>query len=271
MTDATTRAAMAERAARAGGEFARTRFGDPDEVETKSGPRDFVTAADREAQRRVIETVRRRFPDDTFVCEEGSRPSGVEIPIEKSVPATGTAWVVDPIDGTTNYIEGVELWATSVAAVRDDETVGVATYLPVAGDSYTAGPEGSSLNGDPIAVSNRTEQSLFEIAVLGRLHAAAAPEELFRTVSRLFGDTRRVGSVQTALALVAAGDLDGAVTPVTPHPWDTVAGVHLVRRAGGTATDIHGDRWQSDATGLVVSNGTAHDWFLEAARAGRES
>ena len=175
------------------------------------------------------------------------------------------------MDATTNLPGGVELGATGVPAVREDDTFGNATYFRVAGDSYTAGPEGSSLNGDPIAVSNRTEQSLFEIAVLGRLHAAAAPEELFRTVSRLFGDTRRVGSVQTALALVAAGDLDGAVTPVTPHPWDTVAGVHLVRRAGGTATDIHGDRWQSDATGLVVSNGTAHDWFLEAARAGRES
>jgi len=259
---------MAERAARAGGEFARERFGDPDEVETKSGPRDFVTAADREAQRRVISTVRREFPDDRFVCEEESRPSGVEIPIERSVPETGAAWVVDPIDGTTNYIEGVAYWATSVAAVRDGEAVGVATYLPVPGDSYTAGPNGSSLNGEPIAVSDRTEQSLFEVAVLGRLHAAAAPGMLFQAVSRLFGDTRRVGSVQSALALVAAGDLDGAVTPVTPHPWDTVAGVHLVRRAGGTATDIHGDRWHPEATGLVVSNGTAHDRFLEAARAG---
>lgn len=261
---------MAERAARAGGEFARERFGDPDEVETKSGPRDFVTAADREAQRRVIATVRREFPDDTFVCEEESRPSGVEIPIEKSVPETGSAWVVDPIDGTTNYIEGVEFWATSVAAVRDGEAVGVATYLPIPEDSYTAGPDGSSLNGDPIAVSNRTEPSLFEVGVLGRLDTAPAPRTLFQAVSRIFGDTRRVGSVQSALALVAAGDLDGAVTPVTPHPWDTIAGVHLVRRAGGTATDIHGDRWHPDATGVVVSNGTAHDRLLEAARAGRE-
>ena len=269
MVDATIRAGMAERAARAGGEFARERFGNPDEVETKSGPRDFVTAADREAQRRVIATVRREFPDDAFVCEEESRPSGVEIPIEKSVPATGAAWVVDPIDGTTNYIEGVMYWATSVAAVVDGEPVGVGTYLPVPEDSYTADLDGSSLNGEPIAVSDQREPSLFEVAVLGRLHAAATPGKLFQAVSRLFDDTRRVGSVQSALALVAVGELDGAFTPVTPHPWDTVAGVHLVRQAGGTATDIHGDHWHPDATGLVVSNGRGHDRLIEAARAGR--
>jgi myo-inositol-1(or 4)-monophosphatase len=249
---------------------ARERFREPLEVETKSGPLDVVTAADRDAQRQVVATVCQEFPGTTVVCEEEGSLPGVDVDRQRSVPDGGTAWVVDPIDGTANYVRGTRFWTTSVAAVRDGEPVGVATYLPALEDIYTAGPESVSLNDEPMSVSDRTDPSLFAVAMIGWLRESVAPVELFRGVTREFGDSRRLGSMQGALALVAAGSLEGAVTPTTPHPWDTIAGVHLVRRAGGTATDIYGDRWHPDATGLVVSNGAAHDRLVAVARAAHD-
>jgi myo-inositol-1(or 4)-monophosphatase len=74
--------------------------------------------------------------------------------------------------------------------------------------------------------------------------------------------------MQGVLALVASGSLDAAFMPATPHPWDAVAGAHLIRRAGGTVTDVHGDPWRHDSQGLVVSNGAAHEVVLEAVREG---
>jgi myo-inositol-1(or 4)-monophosphatase len=81
-----------------------------------------------------------------------------------------------------------------------------------------------------------------------------------------FGDMRRYGCAQAALSLVADGGLEGAITNVSANPWDTVAGVHLVRAAGGVVTDVEGDPWRHDSTGLVASNGEAHDEVLAAAR-----
>ena len=271
MSEATLCAALAERAARAGGVVARQTFRELLAVETKEGPLDLVTDADRDAQRQVIATIRQEFPDAPLVCEEDSHPPGVDITLEDSSPQSGTAWVVDPIDGTANYVRGMRFWTTTVAAVRAGEPVGVATYLPAIEDSYTAGPESVSLNDEPMAVSDRTDPALFAVGLIGRWDSETVPVELLRRATHNVGDIRRLGSMQGALALVAAGSLDGAFTPTTPPPWDTVAGVHLVRRAGGTATDIHGDRWHADATGLVVSNGEGHDRLVEVVQAGREA
>jgi myo-inositol-1(or 4)-monophosphatase len=80
---------------------------------------------------------------------------------------------------------------------------------------------------------------------------------------RAFGDLRRFGSAQVTLAKVAAGSLDAAASAQPrPNPWDTVAGVYMVERAGGTVTDVHGDPWDPGCDGLVASNGTAHDEVL---------
>ncbi|MCL7418300.1 MAG: inositol monophosphatase, partial [Halalkalicoccus sp.] len=81
---------------------------------------------------------------------------------------------------------------------------------------------------------------------------------------------RRFGCAQATLSLVADGGLDGALSDVRPNPWDTVAGVHLLRNAGGRATDIEGERWRHDSTGLVVSNGHVHETVLDAVRTARD-
>ena len=126
MTDAIRRAALAERAARAGGVVARETFREDLPVETKADKNDVVTEADRDAQRQVVATIRNEFPEDTLVCEEEATRSG-DGQLQKELPDSGRAWVVDPIDGTANYVRGIRFWGTSVAAVVDGDPGGVAT------------------------------------------------------------------------------------------------------------------------------------------------
>lgn len=260
MTTETSRVALAERAATAGGEVAHELFRTDLTVETKSGKTDMVTRADREAQRRVIEVIREEHAEDAIVGEEEDAL--------KTVPAEGDAWVIDPIDGTNNYVRHMRTWATSVAAVRDGETVAAANVHPALGDTYVAGPDGAALNGTPVSVSDRTDPETMTVVPTiwwdfdHRDEYAAAT----RAIVERFGDMRRLGCAQAVLSRVASGALDGTLTNVVVNPWDSVAGVYLVEQAGGTVTDIHGDPWEPGCDGLVASNGAGHDHVLAAAR-----
>ncbi len=270
--DTTRRAAVAERAARAGGVVAREQFRSALDVDTKADKNDLVTATDREAQEQVVATIREAFPDDALVCEEDALPPGTDPDTEilKTVPPAGAAWVVDPIDGTANFVRGARFWASCVAAVVDGEPVASATYFPATEDIYAASAEGTTRNGTAVSVSERTDPETFAVGLLGWWPMGKGEEyaALFRTSAETFGDIRRLGSMQGALALVAGGTLDAAFMPSRPHPWDSLVGVHLIRQAGGTVTDIHGDAWTHESEGLVVSNGQAHGTVLAAARAG---
>ncbi len=274
MTDPTQRAAVAERAARAGGVVAREAFRGDLTVQTKENKNDLVTEADVDAQRQVVATIRQAFPDDTFVCEEEAEqmnlPAGTDVTVAESVPDAGAAWIVDPIDGTANFVRGMRFWGTSVAAVVDGEPVGVATYMPAEGDAYTAGPDSVTRNGEPMQVSERTDPETFAVGLIGWWPRRVSDQytATFRAAAERFGDIRRLGCMQGMLALVAAGSLEAAFMPSRPHPWDAVAGVSLIRRAGGVATDIEGEPWTPASTGLVVSNDVAHDEVLAAAQTG---
>ena len=259
--DVEARAATALRAARAGAAVAESGFRGDLEVERKGGKTDVVTEADREAQRTVVDVVREEYPDDAVVGEEEDAL--------KAVPDGGSTWVVDPIDGTNNYVRGTRLWTTSVAAVLDGEPVAAANVAPALGDTYTADGDGATRNGEPLSVTDETDPEMCTVcptfwwAFDRRTEYATACRE---AVER-FGDIRRPGSAQLTLSMVAAGELDGAFTNLYTNPWDTVAGVRLVRAAGGTVTDLHGERWRHDSEGLVASNGHVHDELLAATRA----
>ncbi len=270
MSEATHRAAISERAARAGGMVAKKQFRSELQIEEKSTAIDVVTNADREAQQQVLATIAGEFPGARVVCEEDQQSAGVgTVEVVDSVPESGDAWVVDPIDGTANYSRGIQFWTTSVAAVSSGEPVGVATYLPTIGDIYTAGPESVLRNDKSMSVSDRTDPETFMVGIIGRWSAdrPAKHATLVRETIERFGDARHLGSMQGALALVAAGSLDAAIRPNPSEPWDSLAGVHLIRRAGGRATTVDGERWTNGAGPLVVSNDECHDRVCETARA----
>ena len=274
MADAHRRAAMAERAARAGGAVARQSFRGELQVETKADKNDPVTEADRDAQRQVVATIQEEFPGDAVLAEEDALPLGVDDDsgetLVDELPEGGDAWVVDPIDGTANFARGVGLWATSVAAVVDREPVASATYVPTAGAVYTAGPASASRDGTTLATSDTDDPETFLVGLVGRWYPREASEfgGLCETLTERVGDTRRIGSMQTTLAYLADGGLDAVVGPMEHAPWDSLAGAHLVREAGGTVTDVEGNPWRVDSEGFVASNGEAHDAIVDAVRAG---
>jgi myo-inositol-1(or 4)-monophosphatase len=254
------RVAVAAESARAGATVAEDAFRTNLDVERKDGKTDVVTAADRQAQAAIIERIRETFPDARIVGEENGAAG--------RVPEAGTVWLVDPIDGTNNFVRGNRRWVTSVACLVDGEPVAAANHLPATGDRYVANPEGVWLNGDRVSVSDRADTELFAVvptvwwALDRRDEYAAAAEAI---VTR-FGDLRRVGSAQASLSLLASGVFEGVFTNVEAPAWDTVAGAAMVRWAGGTVTDLDGEGWHHDSRGLVASNGRAHDAVLEAAR-----
>ncbi len=258
--DDASRVETARRAARAGGDIALNLFREELTVETQRDETDVVTRADREAQAAAIDAIAEEFPDDPVVGEEGDTP--------ETVPDEGPAWIIDPIDGTNNYVRGVRTWATSIAAVVDGEPVAAVNHMPALGDTYVAGQGVATRNGYEVSVSTETNPRAFVVAPTiwwdfdrRDEYASAAREVVER-----FGDLARFRCAQAALSQVAAGGLEGAFTNVDPHPWDTVAGVHLVRQAGGTVTDLTGERWTHESVGLVASSGPAHSEVLAAAR-----
>ncbi len=296
MQDERTRVAVAERAARAGAGVAYDAFRDDIEVETKDGKTDVVTWADRKAQERVVEVIRGVYPNDAIVGEEsversstgdasGAEPRSADRPSEhhslgdgheqragdarKTVPKEGPAWIIDPIDGTNNFVRDIPVWATSVAAVVDGEPVAAANVMPALDDTYVAGPDGVTRNGSEVSVREQSdpEQCSVVPTVWWNFDRRDEYAAACRAIVERFGDMRRFGCAQATLSMVAAGSIDGTVTNVDVNPWDSVAGAFMVERAGGTVTDLDGERWHHDSRGLVASSGACHEDVLDAARA----
>lgn len=247
---------VATEAARGGAKRAMETFRSSLHVEQKKSKTDVVTQADRDSQDRITQIITETYPDDTIVGEEGDT--------RKDVPESDAVWIIDPIDGTSNYVRGGRTWAVSVACVVDGEPVAAVNDFPALGDSYVAGPDGVRRNGNPIEVSSESDPEGGMVSPT--LWWGFDRREEFATavveVVERFGDLRRVGSAQATLSAVASGELDAAVSNVEPNPWDTVAGAFMIEQAGGTVTDLNGERWRHDSVGLVATNGTLHDQAL---------
>jgi myo-inositol-1(or 4)-monophosphatase len=203
-------------------------------AETKSSRTDIVTAADREAEQMIVAQLRQARPTDGLLGEEGA-----------SIPSqSGISWVIDPIDGTVNYLYGLPGYAVSIAATVEDDgpsatadgrrAVAGAVYVPSSDELFTASEGGGSqLNGQPIRTSDESELSLalvatgFGYTVERRTEQAEVVRQLIPKVR----DIRRLGAAATDLCLLAAGRLD-AYYERGLQPWDYAAGVLIAREAG---------------------------------------
>jgi len=258
MADTDERAAVAERAARAGARVANDRFRSDIDVETKGD--DVVTEADRAAQRTVIESIRETFPDDAIVGEEEDE--------RKTVPETGAAWVIDPIDGTSNYVRDIRVWGPRS---RPSSTANRSPRPPVAPalgrrtpPTRTARTATESMCVSDVSNPRRAtvDPTLWWDFDSRDEYAAAACEAIVRR----FSDLRRFGAAQIVLPTVAAGGLEGTISNLRANPWDSVAGVFMVRQAG----ESDGYRGEPLATRLNRARRlerNLHDEVLDAARA----
>lgn len=258
-----SRVEVATQAAEVGAEIALDSYRSDHDIDYKDGKTDAVTQADRDAQTAVIEAIEAEYPEETIVGEEEGTP--------KEVPESGPAWIVDPIDGTNNYVRGIPVFGTAIGVVRDGDPIAGASIFPALSDHYRSGHDDALHNGEPISVSTVADPELATLSPTfwwdrdRRAEYAVACREI---VER-FDDMRRFGCGQATLAMVASGALEGTISNVYAHPWDTVAGVHMIREAGGRVTDLEGEPWRHDSWGLVATNGAdaIHEEALAATRA----
>ncbi len=202
------------------------------DVATKSTATDLVTALDRSAEEAIVAGLAERRPFDAIHGEEGGRRDGT----------SGISWLIDPIDGTTNFVYGVPQWATSVAAHDAAGALAGAVYVPAMGELFAAGRgRGATLNGEPIRCSTRTDVSLALVAT----GFGYRPEDRMRqaaVVARLIGsvrDIRRIGSAAVDLCYAACGRVD-AFYEAGLNPWDVAAGELIAREAGCRGGDFAG-------------------------------
>jgi fructose-1,6-bisphosphatase/inositol monophosphatase family enzyme len=215
-----------------------------------------VSEADERAERAVVAVLRARRPDDALVAEEGQ---GYEGP-------SGIRWLVDPLDGTINYLYGLPHWCVSVACADQDGPLAGAVYDPTRDELFTAARgEGARLGELALATTSVADPALALVAT-GFSYRTAERAAQALVLARLAGeirDIRRAGSAALDLAWVAAGRLD-AYFEVSRSPWDSAAGELLVREAGGAVT------W-TDHHEIVASGRPLHVRLLALVRASHEN
>ncbi|OON41372.1 inositol monophosphatase [Izhakiella australiensis] len=248
------RLALAEELARAGGEAALGWFHRRESlvIETKHDLQDVVSKADREVEQMIAARVRERFPDDGFLGEEYGLQRG----------SSGFTWVVDPIDGTSPFLNGMPNWCVSVAVLQDAVPVIGVINAPCFQESYVAAlGQGATLNGRRLQVDpTRTLQN--HVTGFGA-NSYVSPEAVGEIVASLLaagGNFIRIGSGALMLAWVAAGRVVGYYEPYM-HAWDCLAGYCLVKEAGGWyhPFNIEGDRITKGAKVLAVAPGAEAD------------
>ncbi len=251
----------AERAARLAGELIRSVAGTvrPDDIRDK-GIHDIVTKTDEEAQRLIIETIRASFPDHRMLAEEELGPSSSES--ENS----DFQWIIDPIDGTTNFTRGIPPYAVSIALAHENRLVLGVVYDVSHDDMYSAVTgTGLSVNGSPARVSETPDLSEALITT-GFPYRAFAHVDLYLMILKQFMKAarglRRPGSAAVDLAWVASGRFDGFYETGL-KPWDVAAGIVLVREGGGRISDYRGNPNPAFDQQIVASNALVHDEMLD--------
>lgn len=237
-------------AARTGGAIISDGFGRGIEAQYK-GRFDPVTKIDHASEEAIIEIIRAERPDDAILAEEGG-----------GLVSSGRHWIVDPLDGTVNFVHGIPQIAVSIGLWEGDTAVLGVIFDPLRDETFTAQTGGGAeLNGEPIRVS--TTESLERAVVATGFpydhgdHAAEYAAALGAVLENVNG-LRRFGSAALDLAWVAAGRFD-AFWELGVAPWDQAAGIVLVREAGGRVTDPFGTDSVPRTRLVLASNGALHE------------
>jgi myo-inositol-1(or 4)-monophosphatase len=247
-------------AATSAGRLIREAFGRALSIQTKTNARDLVTEADTGSQDVIISILKRDFPDITVLAEEGEREN----------PHADMLWVVDPLDGTTNFTRGIELFTVAICLSVDRAPVAAAVYHPILDHLYAAERgKGAYLNSKRLSTS--TTGSLDEFTVSSNLsYRNDERMVILENIRRLMMKTaglRLIFSVELELCMVARGSFDAAVV-YRANPWDIAAGCLIVREAGGRVTNWAGGDWEITDPDCLASNASAHDDLLSLLYAG---
>ena len=252
---------MAIRAARAAGDLI-VRY--VDRVDTLNispkGRNDFVSEVDRQAEQEIVNILSKAYPTHAFLGEEGGR---------HGLPKGEFTWVIDPLDGTTNFLHGFPQFAVSIALLYRGQIECGVVYDPMRGELFTAKRGGGAM------LDNRrvrvTRQTTFQGALLGTGFPFKDQRHndayfgMFRDLMKDTAGIRRAGSAALDLAWVACGRMDG-FWEFGLMPWDMAAGVLLIQEAGGIVTDLEGGNKYLETGNVLTSNPKLHVLMKETIR-----
>ena len=252
---------IAVRAARAAGQTIMRAYTDFDKVEVSNkGINDFVTSVDKEAEATIIYQIRKSYPDHTIVAEEGGENRGTN---------KDFIWIVDPLDGTNNFVNGIPHFSVSIAMQFKGKTEVAVIYDPVRDELFTAiRGKGAKLNDFRLRVTNSNDLQNGIIGTGFPFKARQHTETYMKIFAEVFGkcaDLRRAGSAALDLAYVAAGRLNGFFE-IGLKPWDIAAGDLICREAGATVTDFMGDHGYLLSGNIVAGSPKATSILVKTIR-----
>lgn len=235
----------------------KEREGFSKELIQEKGKHDFVTHVDKGSEERLVKGLKKLLPASGFIAEEGTSNEKGEI----------YNWVIDPIDGTTNFIHGAPPYAISIALMQGDKVV-LGVVYEISSSECFSGCEGSEvlLNGSPVKVSSTSKVADSLIATGFPYYNYGRLEQFMKTMDYFFYNShgvRRLGSAAIDLAYVACGRYD-AFYEYNLNPWDVAAGAFLVELAGGKAGDFKGGNNYLFGKEIIASNGIIFNEFQNA-------
>ncbi len=244
-------------------------FGEVEQLQVSvKGPANFVSAADHKAEEIVYQELSKARPGYGFLMEERGAVAGSD--------ATHR-WIVDPLDGTTNFLHGVPLFSISIGLERDGQMIAGLVYNPVMDEMFMAekgkGAFYSDRNGRERRLRVAARKSLEDCLITTGIPHRGRPQHdrFFKEAAHIMKDVaglRRTGSAALDLAWTAAGRFDGYWEHAL-GPWDTAAGIVLVREAGGTVSDLNGGTEIFDTGGICAGNQVVHKALVENLKAAR--
>ncbi|MFC1484164.1 inositol monophosphatase family protein [Candidatus Neomarinimicrobiota bacterium] len=224
---------------------------------SKKGIVDLVTEADLASEREIVMSIRNAFPNHAFIAEEGDYDQAQPSPYR---------WVIDPLDGTTNYVHGLPIFAVSIGYQQDGDTKVGIVLNPAQDEEYVAVQgRGATLNGTTIHVSSVSilQESLL-VTGFPYVHDDLFDRtfDLYRELHHRCQGVRRLGAAALDFCYVGAGRLD-AFYEARLHPWDLCAGDLICREAGGQTSDWEGGPIPFSGRRILASNGLIHDQVLD--------
>ena len=231
----------------------------------EKGPKDLVTEADLASQVAIRKILLDAHPDHDFLGEEDASLGG-----RATERKSDYRWIVDPLDGTANYVHRLQTFATSIGLEHQGRIIAGAIIDPISDECYTASLGGGAfLNGQPIRVSDCQEISQALVAVSFRANIARGSQDVTRFIETMHAcqSIRRLGSAALNCCYVAAGRLDGYFATSGIQAWDVAAGVLIITEAGGVLTSIDGGPLNIDVPEMIAaSSPKLHGQMLEVIR-----
>lgn len=241
--------------ARKSGLLLKDKFNHTHEIEYK-GDINIVTEADKMSESLIIESIRREYPRHGILSEESPSISGTE----------KLRWIIDPLDGTTNYAHGYPVFCVSIALEKEDQVILGVIYDPMRDDMFVA------VHNEGVFLNERKMTASSEENISRSLLATGFPYDIrdskennlsyFNSMALSVQAIRRAGAAALDLAYLAAGRFDG-FWELKLKPWDTSAGCLMVEEAGGKVTDLFGKTWNITSPHLLASNGLIHQQMMD--------